>query len=154
MTAVTPTDRPMSVRNRCVIEVFGGVCLLSRCFWGFSVGVGPFVIGHRIRSLPFFLDDFLKMHMLAKKYYNIPYYNGSDDDAYFHQDRTFGGILISLSRPVEGPVSPQWRSSPSSNLVWNSQLYKSYQSCFLKMIENLSRSCITSTKSVWIYTYF
>ena len=26
---VTPTDRPKSVRNRCVIEVFGSVCVLS-----------------------------------------------------------------------------------------------------------------------------
>ena len=25
MAVVTPTDRPKSVRNRCVIEVFGGV---------------------------------------------------------------------------------------------------------------------------------
>ena len=29
---VTPTDRPKSVRNRCVIEVFGGVCVLSFVF--------------------------------------------------------------------------------------------------------------------------
>ena len=45
MTAVTPTNRPKSVRNRCVIKVFGGVGILSRCFFDFSVGVGPFVIG-------------------------------------------------------------------------------------------------------------
>ena len=43
--AITPTDRPKSVRNRCVIEVFGGVFVLSRCFLGFSVGEGAFVIG-------------------------------------------------------------------------------------------------------------
>ena len=42
---VTPTDRRKSVRNRCVIEVFGGVIVLSRCFLDFSVGVGAFVIG-------------------------------------------------------------------------------------------------------------
>ena len=42
---VTPTDRPKSVRNRCVIEVFGGVFVLSCCFLGFSVGEGDFVIG-------------------------------------------------------------------------------------------------------------
>ena len=30
MTAVAPTDRPKSVRNSCVIKVFGG--MLSRCF--------------------------------------------------------------------------------------------------------------------------
>ena len=45
MAIVTPTDRPKSVRNRCVIEVFGGVFVLSRCFLDFSVGVGAFVIG-------------------------------------------------------------------------------------------------------------
>ena len=41
---VTPTDRPKSVRNRCVIKVFGDVFVLSRCFLDFSVGVGAFVI--------------------------------------------------------------------------------------------------------------
>ena len=44
MTVVTPTDRPESVRNRCVIKVFGGVFILSHCFFYFSVGVGAFVI--------------------------------------------------------------------------------------------------------------
>ena len=42
---VAPTDRPKSVRNRYVIEVFGCVFVLSRCFLNFSVGVGAFVIG-------------------------------------------------------------------------------------------------------------
>ena len=41
---VTPTDRPKSVSNRCVIEVFGGVFVLSHCFLDFSVGVGAFVL--------------------------------------------------------------------------------------------------------------
>ena len=45
MTAVTPTDRPKSVRNSCVIKVFGGVLMLSRCFLDCSVGVGVFVTG-------------------------------------------------------------------------------------------------------------
>ena len=45
MTAVTPTDRPKSVRNSCVIKVFGGVFMLSRCFLDYSVGVGVFVTG-------------------------------------------------------------------------------------------------------------
>ena len=35
MTAVTPTDRPKSVRNSCVIKVFGGVFVLSGCFFDF-----------------------------------------------------------------------------------------------------------------------
>ena len=33
------SDRPKSVRSRCVIEVFGGVAVLSHCFFDFSVGV-------------------------------------------------------------------------------------------------------------------
>ena len=32
VTIVTQTDRPKSVHNRCVIEVFGGVFVLSLCF--------------------------------------------------------------------------------------------------------------------------
>ena len=43
VTVVTPTDLPKSVRNRCVIKVFGGVFMLSRCFLNFSLGVGAFV---------------------------------------------------------------------------------------------------------------
>ena len=45
MTAVTPTDRHKSVRNGCVIKVFGGVFVLSRCFLDCSVGEGVFVTG-------------------------------------------------------------------------------------------------------------
>ena len=65
---VDPTDCPNSVRNRCVNEVFGGVFVLSRCFFNFSVGVRAFDIWLS-QSLPFLLllADwiFLKfMHML------------------------------------------------------------------------------------------
>ena len=45
MAIVTQTDRPKSVRNRCVIEVFAGVFVFPRCFLDVSVGVGAFVIG-------------------------------------------------------------------------------------------------------------
>ena len=44
MTVVTPTDRPMSVHNRYVIEVFWGVIVLCS-FFDFCVGIGAFVIG-------------------------------------------------------------------------------------------------------------
>ena len=54
MAIVTPTDRPKSVRNRCVIDVFVVVCVLSRCFLDFSVGVRAFVIG--LSQLSFFLS--------------------------------------------------------------------------------------------------
>ena len=38
MTAVTPTDRPKSVHNRCVIKVLVAFFMLSCCFLDFSVG--------------------------------------------------------------------------------------------------------------------
>ena len=38
MGTFTQTDRSKSVRNRCVIEVFGGVCALSCCFLCFFFG--------------------------------------------------------------------------------------------------------------------
>ena len=56
VTIITPTNHPKSVRNRCVIEVFGGVCVLSRCYLGFSVGVGAFVIGLSLISSFFSLQ--------------------------------------------------------------------------------------------------
>ena len=43
---VTPTDRPKSVRNRCLIEFFFvALFVLSLCPFDISVGVGAFVIG-------------------------------------------------------------------------------------------------------------
>ena len=42
---VTPTDRPKSVRNRCVIEFFVALFVLSLCPFDISAGVGAFVIG-------------------------------------------------------------------------------------------------------------
>ena len=59
VAVVNPTDRSKSVRNRCVIEVYCGVCVLSRCFLAFSVNVGAFVIElSQISS--FFLPLFCK----------------------------------------------------------------------------------------------
>ena len=52
MAIVIQTDRPKSVRNRCVIEVFGGVFCVVTLLFDFSVDVGAFVI---VRSLPFSL---------------------------------------------------------------------------------------------------
>ena len=42
---VTPTDRPKSVCNRCLIELFCGVVCVVTCPFDISVGVGAFVIG-------------------------------------------------------------------------------------------------------------
>ena len=59
MAVVTPTDRLMSVRNRCVIENFGGVFVWPRCFLDFSVSVGAFVIG------PSQISSFLHTRLLT-----------------------------------------------------------------------------------------
>ena len=45
VAVVAPTDRPKSVRNRCVIELFLSLFVLSHCPFDISVGVGGFVIG-------------------------------------------------------------------------------------------------------------
>ena len=56
----SPTDRPMSVRNRCVIEVLGGVFVLSHCFVCECRG-----FCHRTES-DIFLFLFLKLPSLLK----------------------------------------------------------------------------------------
>ena len=45
VAVVTPTDGPKLARNRCVMELFCGVVMLSLCPIDISVGVGAFVIG-------------------------------------------------------------------------------------------------------------
>ena len=57
---VTPTDRPKSVRNCCVIEVFGGVCVCCPLVFEFSVGIGVFVIG--LGQISFFFSLYLHIH--------------------------------------------------------------------------------------------
>ena len=58
MATVTPTDRPKSVCNRCVIEVLVAFLCCHVAFLNFSVGVGAFVIGlSQISSLSFSLKN-------------------------------------------------------------------------------------------------
>ena len=45
VAVVAPTDRPKSVRNRCLIDLFVALCVLSLCPFGISDGVGAFVMG-------------------------------------------------------------------------------------------------------------
>ena len=45
IAVVTPNDRPKSVRNRCVIELFVALFVLSLCPFDNSVAVGAYVIG-------------------------------------------------------------------------------------------------------------
>ena len=53
-TVVTPTDRPKSIRNRCVIKIFGGVFVLSYCYSEFPNRIGFFVEG--LGHISFFLS--------------------------------------------------------------------------------------------------
>ena len=51
VTAVTLTNRPKSVRNRCINEVFGDVFYVVPLVYGFFCGCRGF--GHRTESDPF-----------------------------------------------------------------------------------------------------
>ena len=62
VVVVTSTGRPKSIRNRCVIERFGGVFVLLPCL-KFSVGIGALVIGHSQISSFFSWDN--------RTYFNI-----------------------------------------------------------------------------------
>ena len=57
LTAVIPTGRPKSVRDRCVIEVFDGVCYVVTMIVGFFCGwqFRDFCFRTESRSLPFSL---------------------------------------------------------------------------------------------------
>ena len=55
---VTPTDRPKSVRNRSVIEVFVAFFVLSFCPFDIFVGVGAFVIG--LSQISSFFSDHIQ----------------------------------------------------------------------------------------------
>ena len=59
---VTLSDRPKSVRNCCVIEVFGGIFVLQRCFCGLFCEHRGF--GHRTES-DLFLFLFSKSLQIA-----------------------------------------------------------------------------------------
>ena len=59
VAVVTPTDRPKSVRNRCLIELFCGVvCVVTLPFWHFCWCMG---FCHRTES-----DLFLFLFMCCK----------------------------------------------------------------------------------------
>ena len=45
VTVVTQTDRPKSVRNRCINLIFVELFVLSLCPFDISVSVGAFVLG-------------------------------------------------------------------------------------------------------------
>ena len=63
VAVVTPTDRPKSVRNRCLIELFCGVVCVVTAPFDISVGVGAFVIG--LSQISSFLSLYLHLFPAA-----------------------------------------------------------------------------------------
>ena len=82
---VTPTDRPKSVRNRCVIEVFGGVCVCCPLVFEFSVGIGGFVIG--LGQISFFFSSRVAMLQLCPSQTFIHFFKQVVD--YFNKQSIF-----------------------------------------------------------------
>ena len=66
VTAVTPTDRPKSVCNRCVINVFGGIFYVVALLFVFFCGCRGFC--HRTESdlFLFSLEIFLTLYLLGR----------------------------------------------------------------------------------------
>ena len=60
MAVATPTDRPKSVRNRCLIGLFVALFVLSLCPFDIFVGEGTFVIG--LSQISCFLSLFRKFY--------------------------------------------------------------------------------------------
>ena len=59
VATVTPTDRPKSIRNRCVIELFVALFVLSLCPFDISVGDGVFFIG--LSQISYFLSSSVQL---------------------------------------------------------------------------------------------
>ena len=66
ITIVIPTDRPKSVRNRCVIEVLVAFLCFHVAFWNF-LSVWGFLSKQGVRSLPFSFSDGLRTMLLCNK---------------------------------------------------------------------------------------
>ena len=83
MTAVTQSDRPNSVCNRCVIELFDDVFLLSCC--PFDISVGMRVFFHRTESdLFLFSLDKLSGNSVIGFCLNTEYRTQSRTNVYTH----------------------------------------------------------------------
>ena len=66
VAVVTPTDRPKSVNNRCVIEFFGVVFCVVTLLFGFCCGCSGFC--HRAESdLFLFLLNYLSKNRTREK---------------------------------------------------------------------------------------
>ena len=71
VAVVTPTDRPKSVRNRCLIELFCGVvCVVALSFWHFCWCITSFGFCHRTGSdlFLFVIKVFFHINLISRWY--------------------------------------------------------------------------------------
>ena len=92
MAIVIPTYHPKSVRNRCVIEVFGGVFVLSLCFFDLSVGLWAFVIG--LSQISFFFSS--SQNSLFSTCFSI--FEQEENFEFLKQDQTSLQFYIQLKQ--------------------------------------------------------
>ena len=69
MAVITSTDRPKSVRNLCVIELFGGMFVLSLCPFDISVRTRAFC--HRTELDLFFFPLRLLSMLLSINFLRV-----------------------------------------------------------------------------------
>ena len=114
---VISTDRPKSVRNHYVIEVFDGVCELSLCFLDFSVGVGAFVLELSL-ICSFFHDNissFLDLSFSKKK---TAFAAGLD---YLNLKQYISLLLWHFIRVLKYLLSTFLLYTPHCHMIWSKQ---------------------------------
>ena len=104
LAVVTPTDRPKSVRNYCLIELFVALFVLSLCPFDISVGEGAFVIG--LGQISSFLSLFL-----------IPFRGN------FIKTRLFVKINIYCTLSPFSPINNKYRPAYVTDPYWNANNY-------------------------------
>ena len=123
VAVVTPTDRPKSVRNRCLIELFCGVvCVVTLPFWHFCWCRG---FCHRTES-----DRFLFLFQLTVKTPNIRDHLSVLRDRQY--DRKCCSRFFCLALPVRYFLCPaiKWQGALNVCFVRNFVL-PSHKVCLL-----------------------
>ena len=135
VAVVTPTDRPKSVRNRCLIELFCGVvCVVTLPFWHFCWCRG---FCHRTES-----DLFLFLLMCATRF-------STSGVAFLRMtDSMTGGVEKSLRIIFFIPLSIGW-------LLWELTTFSCLSDRGIPRFAS-SRKTLSFTSSLWtprVFTY-
>ena len=126
MNAITPIDRPKSVRNSCVIKVFGGVLCCHVAFW-FVLWLKGFLSQDWVRSLPFSLKIILRTSVEIWIYF-VP-------RIFVKKNHSPGLLRWSCLQTKEGQRHTEFylvglkNSQTSSTTVWPIDHREDYRSC-------------------------